>query len=311
MTRRDDPGDHGEGPRASRCGDSNDKDWIVLLEAADPREASAIDLTSFARLVSSWATPAPTTLYSPSRYALQVAVPAANAPAALSSAISLWQQALRHSGLPKWELVRAEIMTPEESERELESADCATGGASKAEDVLGHELLSLALHDSVTGLAGRELFLDQVREALAVGARTRGIQTVMVVHLDGLRAGDCHAGPASDQVLFEIAGRLATMLRRGDPLARVGPAEFALLIEVPSAEHSDRVAGRIVDSIRRSLPERGQRRSLTGSVGVAMAPSCRDGDADRLFALAEAAMVAARDAGGDCHRPVHARQRSV
>ncbi len=308
MPRRDDPGDHGAG--TSPSSDRSDKDWIILLEATDTRAASTIDPAQLARLVSAWATPSPTTLYSPSRYALQLPVRAANPPMALALAISLWEDALRHSGLPEWELVRTEVLTPDELQRELDAAEWASGGAPpRGEDVVGDELLRRALHDPVTGLASRELFLDGVREALATRAGAAGIQAVMVVHLDGLGIGDCSVGPPSDEVLSEIAGRLAETLRAGDMLARVGRTELALLVEVPSSEQSSRVAGRIVDFVRRWLPQAGQRRGVLASVGVATTPC--GGDADQVIVMAEAAMAAARDAGGDCHRLLPASHESV
>ena len=59
--------------------------WVVLLEAADEHDGASIDHASLRRLASTWAGVAPTTLYSPNRYALQAYVPAPDAPQALAA----------------------------------------------------------------------------------------------------------------------------------------------------------------------------------------------------------------------------------
>ena len=97
--------------------------WIVLLEVADTQGASTIDSAGFDRLVSTWASPGSTALYSRDRYALQIPVGAADPATALSSAMSRWKDAVQRTGVPRWALVRAEIMTPEELEREPIAAD--------------------------------------------------------------------------------------------------------------------------------------------------------------------------------------------
>ena len=144
--------------------------WLVLLEAADERGRSSIDPSGFDRLIGSWAAPAPTTLYSPSRYALQISVEAVDPPSALAWAIGRWKHAVDKAGLPDWDLVRAEIMTPAELEHELLAADIAYGGdgtrpgePEPASDAVGHELLRRTLDDSLDGLAGSEVLADQAR----------------------------------------------------------------------------------------------------------------------------------------------------
>lgn len=106
-------------------------------------------------------------------------------------------------------------------------------------------------HDPVRGWPAGSCSLT---ESARTGRRcSRRIHALMVVH-DGLGSTAGSAQPTSDQLLWEIAGRLADSLRAGDTLAPVGPAEFALLVEVPTAEHPDCVAGRVVGSFRRPLP---------------------------------------------------------
>ncbi len=103
-------------------------EWIVLLEAADVRTAtSTIDASRFRQFLRAWGTPAPAALYSPERYALQLQINAIDHGTALSAAIRQWRDAVARAGLPEWELVRVEIMTPDEQEREYQTAKGSYG----------------------------------------------------------------------------------------------------------------------------------------------------------------------------------------
>jgi diguanylate cyclase (GGDEF)-like protein len=268
-------------------------EWLVLLEAGDVGERSTIDPSSFARLVASWATPAPTALYSPSRYALQVAVTATDAPSALSTAIWLWKDSLRRTALPEWPLVRAEIMTPQELEQELQAADWGGDGGRAPDqscvppgDVTADDLLRSALHDPVTGLPGRELFLDDVRRALASRTSASPSPAMLIVHLEGLEIVDGSLERSlSGEIVVETARRLTEMVRRRDTVARVGPAEFAMLVEVATGEDADCLARRIVDLFRCPPSGGDQPLAVRATVGVALSSSTDD--ADQLILAAE------------------------
>ncbi len=268
-------------------------EWLVLLEAEDTAERSTIDPSSFARLVSSWATPVPTTLYTPTRYALQVAVTATDAPSALSAAISRWKDCLRRTALPEWPLVRAEIMTPEELEQELQALEWGSNGEDApaplcplAREVAADDLLRRAFHDPVTGLPSRELFLDGVRRALASRTAASPPLAMLVVGIDGFEIvnGSVRRSLA-DETAVEIARRLTEMVRRGDTVARVGPTQFALLVEAPTGEDADCLARRIVDLFRCPPPGAGPPLDVRVTVGVAMSTSTDD--ADQLLLVAE------------------------
>lgn len=277
-----------------------ERKWIVLLEAADEVGGATMDPRCFSRLAASWATAGATTFYSTSRYALQVSVSAANPPAALGSAMRLWTDALRRTGIPKWQLVRAEIVTPEELEHELQAAERVSNeeGNSRAgkhhEDVVSDEILRRAFHDPLTGLPDRALFLDRIRGAVGAGSVGSPVQVVMVVGLDAAGSvGSPLESAAADDVLVEMASRLEAAARHGDTVARVGPAQLGLLFEVSSGGDADRVAERIVGVVERPLHHHGQPAELTARVGVASSTSCRD--ADDLILMAERAMGAARE----------------
>lgn len=289
--------------------DSGQTKWVVLLEAADESGLSTVDADSYGRLIASWAVPVPTTLYSPTRYALQVTVEADDAPTALGMALSQWQDALQRSTMPEWELVRAEILTPRELELELRAAeqsdmpDLMSTAPTGSKRVEADELLRRALHDDLTGLPNREAFVDDVRRELQAPISDRTVRVVVALALDQLARGE-HLAPPSTRLLADIGVRLTATVRREDTVARIGEAEFAALVTVPSSRDTERLAERVLHSVR-SVGDR-HRRPLTASVGVATASSADD--PDELLLTAELAMVAARDAGGD--RYVHLVGRS-
>ncbi len=283
------------------------RQWVVLLEAVDEEGNTPIDAASFSRLIDSWVEETPTSLFSPGRYAIQVCIEAASPPSALSAALWHWTNALRRAGLPDWELVRAELLTPEELEREIQLSECAPAGdgaqlglavaPAHAPDAMEDELLRRALHDGLTGLMSREMFLDAVRKAVASDVPGEAAHGVVVVDLAGFRsdvgAPDRAAG---DEMLVEMVGRLAATVRRADSIASVGVDELAVLVDVRSFADLGRVAERIGERVGAPLVGPGGPVVVTASLGAAMAS--RGDDPDVLIAEAEDAMRSAKEAGG-------------
>ena len=275
------------------------REWIVLLEVADQEHGSALEPASLRRLLAEWPGAVPAALYSPDRYALQISIAAPDPSLALSSAIGLWKGALRGTALPEGDLIRSEVVTPEELEGELRTSnvEAAPGGAR---DVVGDELLRRALYDPLTDLANREIFLHDVRRALGTPASAPAFHAVAVVSLDRRDGSPGSVEAGVGDVLVKLAGRLRDAVRVGDSVARAGPDRFGFLFGLRSAEAAAGLAERLLAEVRDALEHQGQGDALMGSVGVATMSGA--GDADQLMLMAEAAMHAAREAGGDCHR---------
>ena len=280
------------------------REWVVLLEAADEEGRTPIDVASFSRLIDSLVEVTPTTLFSPGRYAVQFSVVAASAPLALSSALWNWAKAVRGAGLPDWELVRAELITPEELERDIRARRPAVGGVALFRAAAPHplaaiedELLRRALHDGLTGLMSREMFLDEIRKAVANDVPGEAIHGVVVIDLDGFRPVDGSLDRAAgDEMLVEMADRMTATVRRADSIASVGVDELAALVEVRSVDELWRVAGRIMERVGAPLLGYGRPLVVTVSLGAAMAS--RWDSPDVVIEQAEHAMRAARVTGG-------------
>jgi diguanylate cyclase (GGDEF)-like protein len=158
-----------------------------------------------------------------------------------------------------------------------------------------------ALHDGLTGVPNRELFLDRLTHALARAQRTHVPPAVFFVDLDGFKAINDRLGHAAgDAVLCAAAERLQAAVRPGDTVARFGGDEFTVLCEeLNGPQDAVRVARRLADALAQPLIVERERVALTASVGIALAHL--EGTAERLVRNADVAMYQAKQrGGGDC-----------
>jgi diguanylate cyclase (GGDEF)-like protein len=162
---------------------------------------------------------------------------------------------------------------------------------------LDRRLHHQALHDTLTGLANRALFLDRLGHALDLAARDRRPVSVAFLDLDGFKAVNDTLGHAiGDALLIRVADRLGGALRTADTLARLGGDEFAVLIE-----HGDPAA--VAEGLVQALaaPFRFDERTVvvSASVGIATAQPDRAGAAHaaNLLHRADIAMYAVKTAG--------------
>jgi diguanylate cyclase (GGDEF)-like protein len=160
------------------------------------------------------------------------------------------------------------------------------------------ELQQLAFRDALTGLPNRLLFDDRVGSAVERCTRDGSTLAVLFVDLDGFKPINDSFGHAfGDEVLREMARRLATQARATDTVARVGGDEFVLLLEGrPDTTSAAQIAQGIIDVLSEPVLVREHEVRLSCSVGIAMYPA--DGPREQLMTHADAAMYAAKRAGG-------------
>src|SRR5215218_2308231 len=117
---------------------------------------------------------------------------------------------------------------------------------------LEEEVRHRSLHDPLTGLPNRTLFLDRVHHALALAARDGGSVAVLVLDIDRFKiVNDTLGHQRGDELLSEVALRLGPLLAPSDTLARMGGDEFALLCEgVPGERGAIEVAQRLLDALK-------------------------------------------------------------
>ena len=162
-------------------------------------------------------------------------------------------------------------------------------------------LLHDAVHDNLTGLPNRELFLDRLGAVLGFAKSDASLRpTVMVIDLDRFKQVNDSVGMAlGDSILLTLARRLSRLVKPQDTLARLSGDQFGLLVL------SERDSSRIIafaENIRRTLraPITFNDREivLTGSIGMTLGDS-EPQSADERLKDAELAMYHAKRIGGD------------
>ncbi len=157
------------------------------------------------------------------------------------------------------------------------------------------QLAHLALHDALTGLPNRVLFLDRLQHANARAGREMAGIAVLFLDVDHFKlVNDSLGHGAGDELLCEVAQRLGAAVRPGDTVARLGGDEFAVLCEDVSEAEATVVAGRLLRTFDEPFSCGPQRQFVSASIGIAIGPSA---EADALVRDADTAMYRAKDQG--------------
>jgi diguanylate cyclase (GGDEF)-like protein len=153
-----------------------------------------------------------------------------------------------------------------------------------------------ALHDELTGLPNRALFIDSLQQTL--DRPDRNLCAVLFMDLDGFKVvNDSLGHKAGDELLVMTGQRLRTCLRRGDSAARFGGDEFAALVDnVVSVDEAVRAAERIAAILEAPFELRGREVVISTSVGIALSEGS-DRNADTLLRNADVAMYEAKKKG--------------
>jgi diguanylate cyclase (GGDEF)-like protein len=161
---------------------------------------------------------------------------------------------------------------------------------------LKEQLRHQALHDPLTGLPNRTLFLDRVRHAVDTAGRTRVWPAVLYLDLDGFKpVNDTFGHEAGDVLLRTVADRLRGCLRPADTAARLGGDEFVVLLNGPIDRFG---VARVIERIRAQLDVpvllgEGVVTTVGASIGVAIG-DVETLDADTLVRNADIAMYTAK-----------------
>jgi diguanylate cyclase (GGDEF)-like protein/PAS domain S-box-containing protein len=165
----------------------------------------------------------------------------------------------------------------------------------KVEERLMHE----ALHDALTGLPNRALYMDHLRKAVARWKRRdRGAFAVLFLDLDGFKGiNDTLGHLAGDQLLVEFTQRVIANVRPGDTFARIGGDEFSILFDDLNDLNDAMVAvKRLQKTLQGPFMVSGRELLVTASIGVALSVP-EFVDREEILRHADVAMYRAKKLG--------------
>lgn len=155
------------------------------------------------------------------------------------------------------------------------------------------ELDAAARRDPLTGLANRRAF----DEALAAASDVGGF-ALLLLDLDGFKAVNDHLGHAAgDELLRQVAARLADTIREGDTLSRLGGDEFAVILPTMDATTAKAIADRAVSAVGMPYAVFGTPAIVGTSVGIEVVHDGARVDGEAVKTAADRALYAAKHAG--------------
>ena len=170
------------------------------------------------------------------------------------------------------------------------------------------EIHELAFFDPLTRLPNRRMLMDRLHAAMSGSDRSGLYGAVLYIDLDNFKAiNDLLGHAVGDQLLVEVAGRVAGCLRDNDIVARLGGDEFVVLVGdlATDADASSQKVAHIAEKIRSSLtlPFRlgGRERHSSPSIGVAMFLGMSKTE-DAVLRQADMAMYKAKEGGRNTFR---------
>ena len=149
----------------------------------------------------------------------------------------------------------------------------------------------LANHDSLTGLANRNLLMDRLRHALIQAKRAGSKLAVLFLDLDNFKeVNDSFGHVTGDEVLKSVADRLRDCVRSGDTLARLGGDEFVIILEnITNQDKAEQVIDKIQTAFKQHFAIDGIDIGINISIGLAGYPE-EAADAMGLLNLADKRM---------------------
>lgn len=173
------------------------------------------------------------------------------------------------------------------------------------EKALNHSkmLESLALKDTLTGLANRRLLDERVEMTLVHARRSKSTMAVICLDLDGFKqVNDTFGHGVGDAMLKMVAGRLLATVREEDTVARQGGDEFTIALwHASDADFEAAVVLKVIDALSQPYEIEGQTVNITASAGVAIYP-IHGKDVETLMKNADLALYEAKHAGKNVYR---------
>ncbi|MGI4788316.1 MAG: diguanylate cyclase [Janthinobacterium lividum] len=164
-------------------------------------------------------------------------------------------------------------------------------------EAVNHQLETLALHDSLTGLGNRRAFEKRITQEVGQARRYGTPLSLLLMDVDSFKSyNDSFGHPAGDEVLRLLADVVRNQGRETDFFARYGGEEFIIILPQTDAAGAMVLAERLRTAVEKAAwPQR----SMTASLGAAtLLPSMPD--AAEFVSAADQALYAAKASGRNC-----------
>ena len=162
---------------------------------------------------------------------------------------------------------------------------------------------TMALHDSLTGLANRRLLTERASLAIAHARRNKGGMALVYLDLDGFKlVNNTWGHDAGDILLKMAAGRLLNAVRQEDTVARFGGDEFVIALwDIRDAAAAAIAVSKLIVAMQQPFAILGHQVSVSASAGVSIYPDHGE-DVDTLMKSADLVLYDAKRAGKNSYR---------
>lgn len=169
----------------------------------------------------------------------------------------------------------------------------------------------MAFYDALTHMPNRALLEDRLKQALVHAKRSERVGALLFIDLDHFKSlNDTHGHQSGDDLLIEVANRIAKILKPDDTLARFGGDEFVVILndldrhEISAAHKAELKAIEIRQLIAQPIYVKTSQRAMrteyqiSASVGVTLFDKHRQ-DPQKLLQLSDLALYQAKAKGRD------------
>ncbi|MBK9180622.1 MAG: EAL domain-containing protein [Acidimicrobiales bacterium] len=165
-----------------------------------------------------------------------------------------------------------------------------------------------AVRDPLTGLPNRALLVDRLDQALVAARPSRPVALLVADVEQFQQVNETLGHHHGDQLLREVAVRLAGTIDESATVARVGGDEFGIVLPGSGRQEAEAVAGAVVGALQSPVVLDGLALPVRVSIGIALAPDHGD-DADSLLRRADVALAVAKrsEAAQAVYQPDHER----